>query len=245
MNIVAIGGGEIRLRETLEIDTFIRDLSGKSAPKLLFIPTASNDAAGYCDVIEDVYGKTLGCSVAHLKLTADPSQDEVENKILDADIVYVGGGNTKSMLEQWQQYRVDHLIKQAAQSGTILSGLSAGAICWFDKGHSDYESFDEKNKSWQYRLLDGLAMQTGVYCPHLNEEKRLLLFTKLLEKQKLDGIGCENNAAIWYQNDHAQVVTSQAQAAVKLIQASQSETRCDVYYHGETIPHLALEATKR
>lgn len=41
--IVAIGGGEIHLEETLPIDKFIVDFSESKNPKLLFIPTASND----------------------------------------------------------------------------------------------------------------------------------------------------------------------------------------------------------
>ena len=51
MNLIAIGGGELRERETFEIDTFIRELSGKAKPNVLFIPTASYDAVGYCELV--------------------------------------------------------------------------------------------------------------------------------------------------------------------------------------------------
>jgi len=235
MNIVAIGGGELRSRETFEIDTFIRDLSGKSAPKVLFIPTASNDAAGYCEVFSEVYGKELGCSVNDLRLmTQQPGKNEIEDKLFNADVIYVGGGNTKNMLEVWEKNNLNTLLAQIADSGTILSGLSAGAICWFEKGHSDYELFENEN-NWQYRFLNCLGFKSGIYCPHLNEDSRLSDFTASLQQQKLNGIGCDNNAAIWYQNNNAKVITSSSEATVKVINTELEQTTCKIYSAGETI----------
>ena len=48
--IVAIGGGELKDLETLEIDKRIVELTGKTRPKALFIPTASGDAVGYMPI---------------------------------------------------------------------------------------------------------------------------------------------------------------------------------------------------
>lgn len=235
MNLVAIGGGELRLRETFKIDTFIRDLAGKSTPKVLFIPTASHDAAGYCDVVSEVYGQELGCVVNDLRLISNqPSYDEIEDKILNADIIYVGGGNTKNMLNVWRKNKVIPLLRQAAESGTILSGLSAGAVCWFDIGHSDYEFF-ENEKNWEYKFLDCLGFKSGSFCPHLNEDERLSHFTALLEQQNLNGIGCDNNAAIWYQGNKASVVTSAPDATVKIIKTKSNKAVYETYLAGDDI----------
>ena len=61
----------------------------------------------------------------------------MRSHILDQDIVYVGGGNTKSMLAVWREWGLDIILKEAYNKNIILSGVSAGAICWFDKGITD------------------------------------------------------------------------------------------------------------
>jgi len=140
--IVAIGGGELRLNETLEMDRFIVDFSGKDKPKALFIPTASSDREEYIEVFENVYGNTLGCKTDVLKLIEEKtSASAIEEKILSADIIYVGGGNTAMMIDLWGKNKVDLYLKKAYENGTVLSGLSAGAICWFKFGHSDSNRF--------------------------------------------------------------------------------------------------------
>lgn len=236
MNIVAIGGGEIRKRETLSIDKFIRDLAGRESPKVLFMPTASYDSDGYCQIVTEIYEKELGCKVNNLKLSsAQLSPAEVEDQILSSDIIYVGGGDTKTMLETWETHHVVPIIKQAAETGTILSGLSAGAVCWHDYGHSDYEFFADKT-NWEYRLLPGLAIKKGIFCPHLDSEERYDNFKLMVERKNLIGIGCDNNAALWYRDgDMPTVVTSDPKATVKVITPINDQTDTVVYTSGQRI----------
>jgi dipeptidase E len=103
--VVAIGGGQIGRPgtdipvETAEIDSEIIRLSGKNQPKLLFVPTAASDAESYCDAVRQHFGGRMGCTVDILYLINDPqTRNEVEKKVLSADIIYVGGGNTLKML---------------------------------------------------------------------------------------------------------------------------------------------------
>ena len=79
------------------------------------------------------------------------------------DIIFVGGGNTKSMLAVWREWGLDIILKNAYESGTIMSGVSAGAICWFEKGITD---------SWanSLNILDCLGYTKGNCCPHYDEE---------------------------------------------------------------------------
>ncbi len=145
--IVAIGGGEIitksKVSETLDIDKEIISMTGKSQPRLLFIPTASNDADAYTKVISSYFGQTLGCRVTCLKILKNTySSKDLEKSIFETDIVYVGGGNTKLMLDTWKQIGLDQvLIRAYHETEIILSGLSAGAICWFKYGSSDSNKF--------------------------------------------------------------------------------------------------------
>lgn len=141
--IVVIGGGELIELETLEIDRKVVQLTQKAKPKALFIPTASSDAPGYCDTFSKVYGDILGCETSNLLLVSQTyTHDEITDLITAADLIYVGGGNTRKMLEIWKNTGVDTLLKEAYSSGTVLTGLSAGSICWFEYGHSDSEAFD-------------------------------------------------------------------------------------------------------
>ena len=144
--IVAIGGGEIGRPgtkiETLEIDTEIIKLTNKKNPKLLFIPTASNDSTGYYDVVKNYFGKKLGCDVSVLYLINEThTKKNIENKILSSDIIYVGGGNTLKMMTLWRKYEVDKILKKAYDNGIVMTGISAGSICWFNFGNSDSRKF--------------------------------------------------------------------------------------------------------
>jgi dipeptidase E len=76
-------------------------------------------------------------------IESSDSHDDFQGKINDADAIYVGGGNPVSMLNIWKKNGIDGLLKSAYETGTIISGLSAGAICWFQKGLSDTLKFED------------------------------------------------------------------------------------------------------
>ena len=136
--IVAIGGGKIGTRETLPIDREIIRLSNKKNPKFLFIPTARSDSEIYWKRVRKYFGDFLKCKTEVLFLIKEkPSRKQIRSKISSADIIYVGGGNTLQMMRIWRRLGVDKLLIAAYEMGTVLAGISAGSICWFDSGHSD------------------------------------------------------------------------------------------------------------
>jgi dipeptidase E len=215
--IVAIGGGEIGRPgysiETEEIDREIIRLSGKKHPNLLFIPTASGDSDGYCQVVENYYGKKLHCKVDYLKLIKEkPSFSEIEKKIMSTNIVYVGGGNTLRMLKLWRKYDVDTLLEKAAKKGIILSGVSAGAICWFKYGNSDSMKFGPK-KSSKLIKLKGLGLINSMACPHYDAEKtRRPSLMKMVKKDGRFSIALQNCSALEIIGDKYRVLTSKKTA---------------------------------
>jgi len=192
--IVAIGGGEISAGETDRLNQYIVSLTGKAKPRLLFIPTASHDASGYVEVVRDRFG-ALGCDVEALCLyTQAYGEGEIESLILGADIVYVGGGDTVRMMEKWAETGVYAALKEAYRRGVVLSGLSAGSICWFVFGHSDSESFVNQGQ-WDYVRAYGLGLIPAAHCPHYNEEGRES-FDAVMADERLPGIALENGAAL-------------------------------------------------
>jgi aminopeptidase N len=127
--IIAIGGGGFgREIGELKIEKYIVKQSNKSNPKICFIPTATGDDQGYIDNFYKAFN-SLNCVTSHIdffKRTID-----LESHILEQDIIYVGGGNTKSMLAVWKEWELDSILKNAYENNIIMSGVSAGAICWF------------------------------------------------------------------------------------------------------------------
>lgn len=216
--IVAIGGGEVGKLETLSIDKEIVGLSNKKNPRLLFIPTASSDSEIYIKKISDIYGERLGCKIDNLLLISNrPSKEEIEEKILASDIVYVGGGNTLKMMKLWRSLGVDKILKIAYKRGIILCGLSAGAICWFEYGHSDSMSF-YNSESWDYIRVKSTALLRGTLCPHFNGQTNSILrkdsFIKMIKKFGGSGIGIDNHAAIVFRDDECKVIRSRNDSMV-------------------------------
>jgi len=209
--IVAIGGGEIGRQgyqiETQKIDEEIIKLSGKKSPLILFIPTASNDSQGYISVFENYFGKKLGCKIDVLLLNKHVSKNEIRNKILSSDIVYVGGGNTLKMMTLWRKLGVDKVLKEAWEKGIVMSGLSAGAICWFKFGHSDSQRFTD-HPEWNFIKVKALGLFNFIFCPHYHFEKREKSFEMMINKNSRIGLAFDNKTALEIVDDKFRVLKS-------------------------------------
>lgn len=204
--IIAIGGGEVRQNQTYEIDKFIVESSRKENPNFLFIPTASKDAVLYIKTISALYAG-LGCKTDTLLLSnVEVSREEVNQKIEKADIIYVGGGNTAYMMEVWKQYGVDKALMSAYKSGKVLSGLSAGSICWFIAGHSDSE-FIEDTENPKHKWVKGLGIIPYLHCPHYDEAERAG-FDEFFSGQAADAIAIENQVAVVWDDYEMKVIKS-------------------------------------
>lgn len=216
--IIAIGGGEIADKETFEIDKRIVEEAGENS-HALFIPTASEDAEGYVETFREIYGEELGCKTSILKLVEEePTQQEIREKIENADLIYVGGGNTRKMMEIWRKRNVDRCLKQAYGEGTVLSGLSAGAICWFEYGHSDSESFETEEDDWDFIQVKGLGMvENIVYCPHYHSESREEDFREMMSRNPdMTGLAVDDNAAIEVGEETFRVIKSGNASAYRM-----------------------------
>jgi len=214
--IIAIGGGEIGRPgysiETTQIDKEIIGLTGKKNPKLLFIPTASSDSESYYEVVKKYFGKKLGCKTDVLYLIKeDLSQKEIKEKILKSNIVYVGGGDTLKMIRVWKKKGVDKILKQAYEKGIVLSGLSAGSICWFKYGISDSKRFTNSNAD--LIKVSGLGLINALHSPHYDFEKnRKLDLKKMMKKTSGVAIAIDNCCAIEVVDDKYRIINSRPSA---------------------------------
>lgn len=218
--IVAIGGGEIvtpdEISETRKIDKEIIKLSGKRYPKLLFIPTASRDSVVYCKNVLANFGTELGCDVEFLRLYSEKAPEVIENKILSTDIIYVGGGNTYAMMKRWRALGVDKLLAMAAAKGTIMSGLSAGSICWFRHGASS--SRKQINPEAPMIRVSGLGWVNAVMCPHYHIEKdRRPYLKELMKKTTGVAFGVDDCCAIEIIDNEYRIISSEDSANAYLV----------------------------
>jgi len=212
MKIVAIGGGEIGRPgfpvETTKIDKEIISLSGKKNPKVLFIPTASSDSEGYVEVFNKHYGKRLGCKIDVLYLIKDKlSKKQVKEKILGSDIVYVGGGNTAKLMRVWKKAGLDKILKKAGDQELILSGVSAGSICWCKYGLSDSRKFNNPNAT--FIKVSGLGFINTLYSPHYNfERQRKKGLKEMMRKSSGVAMAIDNCCAIEIIDDQYKIICS-------------------------------------
>lgn len=162
------GGAEYWPVDTDPVDRLIVAASPRKDPKVLLLSTASEDGNKDVGLMYEFFVKRFGgygCRTSILKLIQEsPSDTEIKEAIDSADIIYVSGGNSFEALKKWRELGVDRLLRKAYESGAPMSGLSAGAICWFKYGCSN--SF-YTNKPFR---VEGLGWIDGLLCPHYDLE---------------------------------------------------------------------------
>ncbi|WP_226675018.1 peptidase E [Rossellomorea aquimaris] len=190
--IIAMGGGGFSMEpENLLLDQYILQQAKASEPKICFLPTASGDADSYIERFYHSF-KSLSCEPSHLSLFK-PSTRDLEGFLLDKDIIYVGGGNTKCMLALWREWGIDSILRKAWECGIILSGLSAGSICWFEEGTTD--SYGDELEG-----IKGLGLLKGSHSPHYDgEENRRSLYHSFIKSGELKaGYAADDGAALHF-----------------------------------------------
>lgn len=217
--LVAIGGGGFMMEpENPLLDLYCLKSTGKTKPKVCFIPTASGDSA---EIIARFYTAfdRYNCEPSHLAFFRKSSAGaipltDIEPQLLSQDLIYVGGGNTRSMLAVWREWHVDRILSKAWQSGILLAGMSAGAICWFEYGGSDSTGANTMSP------LPGLGLIHGSCTPHYDGElNRRSNFHQLIGSRELPaGIGIDDGAAVMFEGQQiVEVVASSASAKAYLV----------------------------
>lgn len=205
--IIALGGGGFSMEpENPLLDLYILKQANKANPKICFISTASGDSDNYISRFYTFFNQQ-DCKPSHLSLFKPPTRD-LETFILDKDIVYVGGGNTKNLLALWKEWGLDGILRKAWDQGVILAGLSAGSICWFEEGVTDSYGYDLES-------IKCLGFLKGSNCPHYDGEiERRPTFHKLIESKKIkSGIATDDGVAIHYnEQEISRIVSSRPNA---------------------------------
>lgn len=183
--IIAMGGGGFSMEpESPLMDRYILNLAGKRSPKVCFL-TPGADETAYAYRFFTAFSRH-DCRASHLSLLR-PATADLSAMIHEQDVIYVGGGNTKSMLALWREWRVDQALRSAWERGVVLAGLSAGAICWFDQGLTD-------SIPGPLQPLPCLGLLKGSCTPHYDGEagRRPALHRLIAEGAMMPGWALED-----------------------------------------------------
>ena len=133
--ILAMGGGGFTMEsDSTALDDYILSLADRREPRICFLPTASGDTERHIGQFHAAFGDRA-CEATHLSLFRLGVQPvAIRDTILSQDIIYVGGGSMHNMLAIWRVHGLDRILAEAWDRGVVLAGLSAGAMCWFERG---------------------------------------------------------------------------------------------------------------
>jgi dipeptidase E len=195
--IIAIGGGEIKSKQTKEIDRYIAALakqrSGEKRANALFLGAASHDSMPYFNSFRKTYTSLFDIKAeVALCVYGEMELEHIKEKFQKADMVYIGGGDTKFMLDIYKQKGILQLIIDAYERGVIMCGLSAGAVCWFENAYSDYDII--RGQDSEYKEMQGMGILQGIACPHYDERDE---FDEIAGKYPL-AYGLNNLSAIHF-----------------------------------------------
>lgn len=224
-HIVPFGGLRPVPGRTHPIVEYLLGLTGKPRARVAFIPTATGDSS---DALVNMYSRVPPerSERTHLALFHRTEAD-IRRYLLAQDIIWVAGGNTANMLAIWRVHGVDTALREAWEAGVILTGGSAGSLCWFECGTTD--SFNLQHLA---PLHDGLGFLPGSHCPHYDgEAQRRPLYQQLIRDGFPAGYAADDDAAMhWIGRELAEVVTARAGASVYRVEkivGEAVETRLD------------------
>lgn len=165
--IFAMGGGGFTMEPANPLlDDFVLGLARKSTPHVLFLPTASGDTIGQINAFRARF-LDRACEAEYLSLfRLGTLRRPLEEIVLEQDIIYVGGGSMRNLLAIWAAHGLDRLLVEAWRRGTVLAGLSAGAMCWFEGGVT--------SSSGRLDPLAGLGLLEGSLTVHADDEPERL-----------------------------------------------------------------------
>jgi dipeptidase E len=224
------GGGFSMEPDNLLLDRFVLSAAVVPEPKVCFVGTASGDALTYADKFYAAF-RTLPSVPTELSLFKPPTTD-LRSFVMDQDVIYVGGGNTRNLLVLWREWGLDAILREAWLSGIAMAGISAGSICWFQQGLSDSVIPGD------LAPLDCLGFLPGSNCPHYDgEPERRPAYHRFIREGKLEaGYAADDGAALHFVGKKLARVVSSREAAkaysVRLIGTQLEEIALDTFWLG-------------
>jgi peptidase E len=200
------------------LDDFLLTLTRSTEPRILFLPTASGDTTTQINAFYARFGGRP-CVPRHVSLfRLGDLERSLEEIVLAQDIVYVGGGSMRNLLAIWRAHRLDQLLIQAWRQGTVLAGISAGAMCWFEGGITCSGGSPEP--------MAGLGLLAGSLTVHADgEPERLPVWLTSVREGKLPGgWAADDGVGLLFRGQQLErVVSSRPGASAQRVDAIEGE----------------------
>lgn len=183
---------------------YMATLTGKSRPKLLYLPTASADRP------ESIISWFQNCSKLDVSPSVQPSfissyrqTQSWEEVLLSVDGIVASGGNTLNQQAIWKAHGIDVILKEAWDRGIVLGGASAGSLCWFEEGTTD-------SRPKELTIVNCLGFLKGSHSPHYDgEAQRRPTYHRMIASGEMKpGYACDNNAGIYFEDNEVKRVVS-------------------------------------
>ncbi|GAB5561253.1 MAG: Type 1 glutamine amidotransferase-like domain-containing protein [Synoicihabitans sp.] len=208
--IIALGGGGFSMEpDNPLLDHYVLNACPADTPRITLLPTASGDADRLIAQFYTSFHR-YPCRPRHVSLFRQTN--DMAHRLLDSDVIYVTGGNTRNMLAIWEAAGVTELLREAWESGIVLAGVSAGAICWFEQGHTDSRG--------DLSPLDCMGWLSGSCSPHYDGEvNRKPSFENLLQQGQIKpGLALDDGVAAHYVGaERTRLVSSRPRAQARWI----------------------------
>lgn len=202
--IIAMGGGGFSMEpENPLLDAYVISQARKKTPAVCFFPHATDDATRYSLNFYKAFSQ-LDAQPSTLSLFTPPTAD-LESWLLEKDVIYVGGGNTRCMLALWREWGLDRILRRAYEEGIVLAGISAGANCWFEQCSTDSIPWPARLSVWPC-----LGILKGSFCPHYDGEsdRRPTMHQFLQAGSILPGYAADDGAAVHFVDDSFSLAVS-------------------------------------
>jgi dipeptidase E len=201
-------------------------LTQKSKPTLLLVPTPLGDDPRWIDFWKKDLLPQLSCELEVLRTFGDSGNMKAHHeRIINADAVFVTGGNTLNALAVWKAQGIDVSLRQAWEKGVVLGGESAGMVCWFEQGLSD-------SRPEKLSVVNGLGFLSGSCCPHYDQDSRRGTYTSMVGSGGIEGgYGCAGGTALIYRGKKLQQVVAIDESSVHNVTKSAagfSETKIPI-----------------
>ena len=184
------------------------ELSGVAgrSPRICHIGTADGDQQWFNALFSEA-GQAAGITVTHLNLFPMPSAADPAALLLDQDVVWVGGGSVANLLVVWRLHGLDRVLREVWQAGVVLTGVSAGSVCWHVGGTTD--SFGPDLRP----VTNGLGFVPYSAGVHYDSEKqRRPLFQQLIGSGVLpEGYATDDGVGILYRGRQFAEAVSEVQ----------------------------------
>ena len=218
--IIAMGGGGFSMEpDNPALDQYIIEQAREKNPKVCFLGQASAEHPDYLVKFYNAFS-SLEARPTHLSLFK-PHTSDLRRFLSGVDVVYVGGGNTRSMLALWREWGLDDILHKALRVGVVLSGISAGCICWFEQGSTD-------SMFGMLGALPCLGYLPGSCSPHYDgEEERRPAFHRMIKSGELESGYAFDDGCIGHFIDGQlhRIVTSRKEAGAYYVERDGDEIR--------------------